>query len=90
MFQIESIRNRNDKNESPSEASLNYDKDHASKSSETFQNQSSVESGGKNRPFGKFVMKNSIEINTSKDGVNVGRSYYLKVREFFDFSLSLE
>ena len=85
MFQIEGIREMNKKTEIASKSSRMKENDIDSQSSETFKNNGS-ESGfeGKDRPFGQNTMikfSNSIEINTSKDGVNSGRSYYVKVSD---------
>jgi hypothetical protein len=83
MFQIEIIREMKMKKQKQSKSTPTEDNDRDSQCKENFKISGSVsEPESKDRPFGHNItanLSNSIEIKTSKDGINYGRSYYLKV-----------
>ncbi len=92
MFQIEGIREMDNRPETPSKSNRTKDNDDDLQRTESSKNSATLsESGGKDRPFGHNTMVNfshSIEINTSKDGINSGRSCYLKVSDAADCDCS--
>ncbi len=89
IFQIESIKEiekgadkaKSNRNCKPSKVCEGADGGDAGESRSRNES-SAAESVDENRPFGYSVMiefANSIEVRTSEDGLNSGRSFYLKV-----------
>jgi hypothetical protein len=85
MFQIESIREMEQNSEAWPKSCRAKGNENDSQGAENFHsNESGSETRGRDRTFGRNPMiehSKFIEIKTSKDGVNLGRSYCLKVSD---------